>query len=265
MSALSDETLLAYADGTLDGETAAEVAQQLEGDADARARLAGIEAGGRLARDAFAEDLQDPVPDRFAALLLGDAPETGPAENPAPPEDPAASATLLSFPTETKTKARPVWQLALAASIALAVGLAGGLSGSGLLEGGDRSNLLAAGPVGQDSLLHSALQSNASYQDAVDKGSRITPMLSFRDSQGHFCREYQVVEGERGAAGLACLQDGTWVATAVVAFPEVTPGTFATASGPAADLLSALLAEEMTDGPLDPDAEAAAIAKGWRP
>ena len=266
MTQLSDETLLAYADGALDSQEAAEVARLLSEDQEARERLRQLELGGRLARDAFTEDLQEPVPDRLADLLLGDEGEADAAEEPEP-QPAERDGEVLSFRRKRAPRgALGSWAMPLAASVALAVGLAGGVFGERILGGGGApaaTASLAAGPVPADSALHAALQSKASYEEVGRGDSRVTPLLSFRDRQGRYCREYQVVAGTEAAGGIACREAGTWVATAVVAFPGQSGGDITTASGPAADLLSTVLEQEIEGAPLDPEQEKAAIAAGW--
>ncbi|MEO1194008.1 MAG: hypothetical protein AAFY02_19785 [Pseudomonadota bacterium] len=264
MSKISDETLLAYADGALDPAEAAEVQRQLEDDPDAQDRLAAIERGGRLAQDAFSDALNEPVPDHLTALLLGEEK----ADEKAAPQ---ADDTVVAFKPRGKPAAatRPTWQLPLAASVALVLGLGGGLAGGGLFEGDSTAGtggLLAAGPIAPDSLLHDTLQTRASYEQAGDAATNVMPLLTFQDRNGRYCREYQVVFEGQAAAGLACHQSGGWIATAVVAFPNVEPQRgqdFATASGPAADLLATVMAAEIEGEPLDGAAEAAALAADW--
>ncbi len=254
MSALSDETLLAYADGVLESEEAREVERQLSGDPEAQARLEAIREGGRLAQAAYPEPTEDPSEDPLAKLLLG---EPEPAET-----DP----NVVAFPKrETPRRGLSTWALPLAASLALAVGIAGGLSWDRLTgTGGASSDLLAAGPVAGESLLHRALETSASYETLEEADGSVTPLLTFRDSRGQFCREYQAMQAGEAAAGLACKAKGGWLATAVVAFPDANGPDYVTASGPAADLLSALLQQEMQGEPLTPDEEKQAIGDAWQ-
>ncbi len=266
MTKLSDETLLAYADGALDASEAAEVARHLTEDEEARERLRQLEAGGRLASAAFAEDLNEPVPDHLVDLLLGDE-EKGEAAAGGSAEDADRDGKVLTFPPRRARQpaARP-WALPLAASVALAIGLAGGIFGERITGGGGTqgtAGLFAAGPVPAESTLHGALQSKASYEELALGEERVTPLLSFRDRQGRYCREYQAVAGAEAVGGIACLEGETWLATAVVAFPNQAGGDITTASGPAADLLSKVLEQEIDGAPLDPQEENAAIEAGW--
>jgi anti-sigma factor RsiW len=98
MPELDDNTLVAYVDGELDAATAREVERALEGSPAARNTVAKLRASAALVRAAFAEALHEPPPPGLVELLRT-APRRGP----------------------------PIrrW-LALAASIALVIGAAGG-------------------------------------------------------------------------------------------------------------------------------------------
>ncbi len=244
----------------MDPEEAAEVARLLAEDSDAQERLRLLEAGGKLARAAFEQDLQEPVPDRFTDLLLGGEQEAKPAD--AEGSDKGGEVLAFRARRAPRQASRP-WALPLAASVALAVGLAGGILGERILGSSGPAALFAAGPVPTESTLHSALQSRVSYEELALSGERVTPLLSFRDRQGRYCREYQVVVGTEAAGGIACREADQWVASAVVAFPSKADQDIATASGPAADLLSKVLDQEIAGAPLDPEQEEAAIEAGW--
>lgn len=254
MTGLSDETLLAYADGVLEPEEAATVERQLAEDPDAQARLEALRESGRLAQLAFPEPREDGKEDPLAKLLLGE-------EETAEPDP-----KVVAFPKgRDKLRGFSAWALPLAASLALAVGLAAGLAWDRVAgSGGTSGNLLAAGPVASDSLLHRALDGSASYDALEDAKGSVTPLLSFRDARGHFCREYQAVDAGKAVAGLACKSDGSWLATAVVAFPDASGSDYTTASGPAAELLSSLLQQEMQGEPLTPEEERQAIGNAWQ-
>ncbi len=87
---IPDETLMAYADGTLAPEEATRVARGVAADPVLAERLGQLRAGGEAARGAFAGVLQEPVPDRLLAVLQRSAPQA-PVLQPVPAaEDRAA-------------------------------------------------------------------------------------------------------------------------------------------------------------------------------
>ncbi|MDH2325832.1 hypothetical protein QCN27_03015 [Cereibacter sp. SYSU M97828] len=103
---ITDETLMAFADGELAEPEASELAQRIAADPDLAARVAMF----RQTRDMFAKMPADPVPDALADRIRAMA------------EPPALSNVV---PMRRRV---PLWQLPAAAAVALAVGLGAGLS-----------------------------------------------------------------------------------------------------------------------------------------
>jgi anti-sigma factor RsiW len=67
----SDETLIAYLDGELDGGAAASVARALEDDPRLRERAARLAESAALLRAAFDDVLHEPLPERLVAAARG--------------------------------------------------------------------------------------------------------------------------------------------------------------------------------------------------
>lgn len=103
---ITDETLMAFADGELADPEASELARRIAADPDLAARVAIF----RQTRDVFAKMPADPVPDALADRIRAMA---------APP------APSNVVPMRRRV---PLWQLPAAAAVALAVGLGAGLS-----------------------------------------------------------------------------------------------------------------------------------------
>lgn len=103
---ITDETLMAFADGELAEPEASELAHRIAADPDLAARVAMF----RQTRDMFAKMPADPVPDALADRIRAMA------------EPPAPSNVV---PMRRRV---PLWQLPAAAAVALAVGLGAGLS-----------------------------------------------------------------------------------------------------------------------------------------
>src|SRR5947199_218366 len=74
MQKRSDETLVAYLDGELDSAERQHVEAWLAADTAARDRLAGLAQSATLVRSAYAEIVNEPIPDRLIAAARG---ETG--------------------------------------------------------------------------------------------------------------------------------------------------------------------------------------------
>ena len=133
MQKRSDETLVAYLDGELDSAERQHVEAWLAADTAARDRLAGLAQSATLVRSAYAEIVNEPIPERLIAAARG---ETAAAIEP-------REAQILFFRRPQRAfRQTIVWrrQIGLAAAAALfglMVGGAGtyvgisGLSGAG--------------------------------------------------------------------------------------------------------------------------------------
>jgi anti-sigma factor RsiW len=131
MPKLSDEILIAYLDGELDDAERRRVEGECEADPSERERLAQLASLAAMLRDAFAEILDEPVPERLIAAARGAAT--------APPE-----AEILAFaPTgpgagrgaaRRSRAVRPLlWRLGVPIAASLASLLVGG--GIGFYDG----------------------------------------------------------------------------------------------------------------------------------
>src|SRR5690242_10794702 len=123
----TDEALVAYLDGELDRTARQEVDAWLESDAAARERLMALAASASLVRSAFADILNEKVPERLVAAARG--------ESPAAPQE--AEIIVLNRRGQA-VPARPAraWGLGFAAAAALfglVVGGTGGYVGYGVL------------------------------------------------------------------------------------------------------------------------------------
>jgi anti-sigma factor RsiW len=117
----SDESLVAYIDGELDEPGRRDIEAWLGADATARDRLAALEQMSELARSAYAEILEEPVPEQLLAAARGVA-----TEKPAPRD-----AEILVLRPRRTGPAAPIrqWGIGLAAAAA-AFGLILGSGGT---------------------------------------------------------------------------------------------------------------------------------------
>src|SRR5712671_2384773 len=129
----SDETLVAYLDGELDGAERQHVEAWLAADDAARDRLTGLEQSADLLRSAYGDLVNEPVPERLIAAARGEtAGEAQPRE---------AEILVLRRP-QRSTMAMPGgrWGIGIAAAAALfglVVGGTGSYLASGLLSSGN--------------------------------------------------------------------------------------------------------------------------------
>jgi anti-sigma factor RsiW len=249
---IPDETLMAYADGTLAPEEATRVARGVAADPVLAERLGQLRAGGEAARGAFAGVLQEPVPDRLLAVLQRSAPQA-PVLQPVPAADPpprtAPPVTPPSPPALVPRPGRLRPRLAIAASLLL------GLVGGWALRGSEADG----GPGRVGPALAAALETQPS-----NAGTGAVRLLgSHALADGGICRIFALPDGEAALTGLACRDmGGPWRVAALVARRGGTQGF--TPAG-AEDPLVAEVLERRGAGPaMDAATERAAIARGWR-
>jgi hypothetical protein len=255
---ITEDLLMAYADGEADAEVRAAVEAAMVLDSSIRDRVeAHRRLRGHLA-DAFKSALSEPVPERLMATARGE-PTT--ATRRAEIVDLAAVRARKSAPKAPAAPRRAwVQWSALAACLAIGVIAARGLGSIGTSPIiGDRHGTLMA----QGALSQALDQQIAGTAAAPDQAVKIG--VSFRTADKLYCRTFQVMRGD-GLAGLACRSPTGWQ----VRIADATPPHGGAAAGyrPAGSAIPAAVSatvDAMIDGsPLDANAEAAAKAKGWK-
>lgn len=260
MSGISDEMLMAYADGELDADARAAVDAYLANVPDAAERLRVFQSTGRVLSDLFDQPMREPVPQRLLDAI-------------ATPENVVA---LTSAKRYRRLSAFGAWPTALAASVAiLAVGgsaywLASQSSFGGISRVG--VEVASSGEPVAVRALAIVLDTVASRADAdamIDgQSATIKPVFTFATATG-FCRQYVITMPKAAAyGGVACKsRDGSWRVEANEAFnPSRSPtGGIAPASGSAGPKSVEAAVDRMIEGDvLSRDAERAAMAGGWR-
>ncbi|NNG02852.1 MAG: hypothetical protein HKM95_01970, partial [Inquilinus sp.] len=175
MTQLSDEILVAYADGELIGEDAEAVERALEGDRQAQETLRMFLETAELSRAAFDDIVREPVPGHLIETIAGTAPAAAPRRRV------AVGGGLAG--------------LALAASITLVLGLVSGFGLSNLV--GDDAvgsperwviGTVAAHGDGVNGLLESLPSGHLQTVAAVGGSAEIMPLTTFVDPGGRYCR-----------------------------------------------------------------------------
>jgi hypothetical protein len=225
---ITDEMLMAYVDGELpeaqrmavDSAVAADPAlfEKLERHRRMRARMGG----------AFAEVLQEPVPERLLAA--------------------AKPSNVVPFPARPRVV--PAWA---AMAACLAIGLVAGLS---------IPTLGPAPTIGSDLRAHGQLATALDKQlaSAPAQGAAVRVGLTFRSADG-YCRTFS----QTAVAGLACREKGGWKVRMAVAQAAHPANDYRTAASEAPPQVLEAAQDLMVGEPLDAKAEAAARAKGWKP
>lgn len=193
MIRLDDETLLAYVDGELDSQRALQVRKLLENDQEARERVRIFRQSAMVLHGVFDAPLHEPVPDRLLSAASGQQP---------------ADLKARRQHRNDGIARRTVW--AVAAMVLLLVGFAGG-----------RFFFISnQSAVSADPVLEQALEALASgetlyWPDPADAAQEITPLMTFKKQNGHFCREFErrITEHDQvyESVGIACRNDfGSW-------------------------------------------------------
>jgi hypothetical protein len=228
---VSDEMLMAYADGEADDATRTLIEAAMRDDPEIRGRVARHRALRQAVQGAFAKVLEEPVPQRLVAAARG-----APARN------------VVGLRR---------WQpVAMAASLMLGLALGYfGWRGSAPLVTSNGELVAGAG-------LADALSTQLSSDRAP--GRVAITGLSFRAKSGDYCRTFSLT-GTHSNSGLACREGGNWKIKVLAQSPEAPPSASAFRPATSADSPAVRAAvEESIDGePLDQAGEIAARQEHW--
>ena len=195
MTEITDELLMAFADNELDAAERSRVEAALQSDQALRERLSRHYLLRAEIDLAFNDIVEAPVPDKLTSLLK--------------PNDPESKVADLAAHRARKTAA---WRQPVMTAAALAACLVVGvfLGNQGFLSG----------PAGPGVTLSDALADALGSQPALKAQDGVTPVASFRNGDGAFCRRFQLA-GPVTQDGLACRDDeGAWTVMALVPNPE---------------------------------------------
>ncbi|MEO7206327.1 MAG: hypothetical protein ABI356_05535 [Steroidobacteraceae bacterium] len=257
---ISDETLMAYADGELDAAGRASVEAAMREDAEIGKRVTRHRALRETMQGAFSAALDEPVPDRLIEAARGRTAATG-----AKIATPQRTVIDLSPAREAgRRKSSAVlwrWQpAAMAASLLLGLGLgfwAWHGSGGVLIQPGAGGGLIAGTALSE--ALSTQLSDDRSAEHVAVTG------LSFRNKSGDYCRTFSLT-GTDASAGLACREGADWRIKALAQSPRAAanPGNFRAAASEDSPAIRAAVENSMDGEPLDHAGEIAARQAGWR-
>ena len=247
---ISEETLMAFADGELDSLERARIEAAIAADPALAARVEAHRAL-RPSVDAADEEVRDePAPDNLLNMIT----------NAAPPR----TAELMDLAHLRQSRSPGRWAAgwaqwgAMAACFVLGFLVAAPLQlGSSDLVRARGLNLLAHGR-----LAHALTERLASDPQNVRSPVRIG--ASYLSRSGAYCRTF-TAESRGAVAGVACRDDGRWRVTTAV-FSKAPPGAepFRTAGPQQPQAVTDAVAADIVGAPLDARAETAARAAGWR-
>jgi hypothetical protein len=248
MSEIDSETLMAYADDELDPVRRKEVEALLERDPEARAMVRKFRESTDLLKGGLDTVLEQPIPQRLIDAIGATAPSSNP--------------NIVELPIPPARARRTFWPgFAAAASLVVAVGLVGSIL---LLD--------RAGPPGTDVAATQALQQALERLPSgtvleTDDGVRVTPVLTFRASDGRVCREFERETPAAHTIGVACRDEAErWVAEVEVERDTTPDGNAEDAylpAGGAEDPISELLDRLGAGTALSAEEESRLRETGW--
>jgi hypothetical protein len=257
---LSDDVLSAYLDGELPADEMARVERALQGDAQARERLAAFRRVQALVGEADSLSRVGDAPAHVAAAIRAAPVGVRGARGGWFGGIVAAFESVFALP-------RPA--LAGFAVVMIAVGLVA--FGAGRIVSGepdDAALLSAANDTSAGSPLRTALERVAMGGGVDTAGGHITLVATFRDREGRYCREYDygaAAPGTASVTGIACRDGaGAWrVEVAVLTQNDAVVTGYVPASDDAHRAIEAFVRDRANGAPLDAASEAKAIAGGW--
>lgn len=268
---VSDEELMAFADGELSGADAERVSAAIAADPALSARIEAERRLRTMLGDHLAPVAAEPVPESLTLMIAAAAAEEteqdmtdAPAGDPPIREEPARVLDFAMARAKRQADARAAktaraalsgsarnWGTgaAIAASLVLGLILGSQFADRGVVTERDGA-LVASGALAK------ALETQLASASPDAETLRI--LASFQRSGGDFCR---VFDGG-GTAGIACKHKGRWTLERTAASGSHDAGEYRQAGSAQGELMAA--AQEMAVGePLDAAQERAAQAKGW--
>lgn len=258
MARITDEMLMAYADGVLAKEEAGVIERALaNGDDEVRKAIDAFRRSSDLTRKAFAGDAHEPIPDALVDMVLGN--------------DAKPTATLLSFPKRAIVR----HPMALAASIVAVVALATGLTMSLREPATVTAEHFNIGPVPPGSTLATLLATKPSsvpLSTGARDGTQFMVVGTFFDKSNRVCRETELMDPSLSPqqVAVACRTpkgDG-WTVEGIVQIaaassPETDEPGYTPAGASEADAIEGLHVMLGAKHPLSADEERRLMDSNW--
>jgi hypothetical protein len=253
---ISDETLMAYADGELDAAEKAAVESAMREDPQIEKRLAQHRALRERVQTAYSAELSEAVPERLLTAARGAARTQG-----------SKVVSLEEARAAMKRNAsrarppRPQWRTAgtIAASVIVGVTLGffmWGRTDSPLVRSAGGA-LVARGQLAR--ALSEQLAAEQTRTSAVQIG------LSFLAKSGDYCRTF-AFSGAVSPSGLACRHGEEWQVQSLGQGPARAAGDpeYRTAGSAMSASILKVVEGQIAGEPLDQAAERAARQRGWK-
>jgi anti-sigma factor RsiW len=240
---LTDEVLIAYADGELSGEELRAVEAGLKDHPDLAAFVARQQALRQYVESSFAPILREDVPQALRDAVA-DAPVSWRWRwNRASAGTPLSRRVLL-------------WS-GVPAAAALACGV---LLGDAIVPE-SVFHVNNAGTMTAQGILAAALDTQLASAQIGDERVRIG--ISFHAKDGHYCRSFEEPGASASLAGIACRDGKNWSVRALAATPS--DNSQYRMAGGMPDVIRGVISGTMSGEPLDAAAEREARDRGWSP
>jgi hypothetical protein len=249
---IDDLTLSAWLDEELDIAEARRVQAAVDAQPGLQQRLARLLVNERRLREHYTAMAEArPVPAPLRALLAGD-------------DGPSRPRLLRLTDWTVQILPRPV-MAAGALALGLVVGIQFGDDGVDELAVSGPSQVMT--PIGPDHDWFEMLESAPSGESVALANSRTGQVaLSYRDVDGHWCRQFAIQTPAEGSAmaAVACRDGGRWAIELAqsVAYRRQDDALFRAAGGEA-PVLDTYIMERMVGDVLMRDAESTAIEQAW--
>lgn len=246
---VSDEILMAYADGEVDAATRAIIEAAMRDDPEVRRRVAHHRALREAMHGAFSAVIDEPVPQRLIAAARGTP--GGKVVDLAGAREAAAG--------KAPRKGQRSWQpTAMAASLilGLALGYLGWHGSNAPVRMSSNGELLAGASLAE------ALSSQLSADHSP--GLIVTTGLSYRAKTGDYCRTFSLIATQANS-GLACREAGSWKIKVLAQSPQtsVNSSAFRPAASAESPAVRSAVEESIDGEPLDQAGEIAARQEKW--
>lgn len=282
MSEISDETLMAYADGELDAAGRIEVEAYLARDPASAGRLAAFTATGRTLGDMFGQPMREPVPQRLLDAVKGPARQSAHDLT-----TPATAPTAIIIPFESARRSRPLaapswtqtWSQPGALAAASIAVIAAGLGTYWILDQAKSDFGQSYGvAIAKDgakiagTALATALDttpSGSSTMQTIDgTPATIKPVFTFANASQSYCRQYEIsTSAATQLAGVACRDArGQWKVEVQVALDGSLPaaGKIVPAEKVSSATVDAIVDRIISGDVLGLEDEAAVMKNNWQ-
>ncbi|MDP9083704.1 MAG: hypothetical protein M3N50_08060 [Pseudomonadota bacterium] len=251
---ISDETLMAYADGELDASARAAVEAAMRANPQIERRIAQHRALRERICAAYAAELSNPVPEELLATM--EAASHGRSGNVLN----LAAARRQDTRKSARTPARSPWLPLASMAASVLVGVAVGYFMSQQTQA--PLMRIADGRF----VARGQLANVLSNQVVADQraGSAIMIGVSFVAKSGDYCRTF-ALSGTVSASGLACRHGPQWLIQALDQGPRAVGDQteYRTASSPMTALILKSVEDQIVGEALDQASEEAARNSGW--